>query len=53
MTEVGKTCNICHKRPGIYERVRHCRKCHSEYCKANYERMKQRVKFITDQKEAS
>ena len=32
---VGQTCLICGKKPSIYEKVRHCKECHSEYCKEN------------------
>jgi hypothetical protein len=32
----GETCLICGRKPSVYERVRHCRECHSKYNKKNY-----------------
>jgi len=31
----GKVCLLCGENPSVYENVRHCKKCHLEYCKAN------------------
>jgi len=40
--EKGKICNICFVRVSVYEKVRHCQRCHSIYCKENYDAMKER-----------
>ena len=29
-------CLICREKPSVYKKVRHCRECHSLYCKKNY-----------------
>lgn len=41
MTKERK-CKNC-GQPVAYEKVRHCRECHSEYCKINYALMKERL----------
>ena len=35
-------CKYCGK-PAAYKNVNHCKKCHSLYCKRNYQEMKKRV----------
>ncbi len=31
----GLMCSICHIRHVIYDRVKHCKQCHSDYNKEN------------------
>jgi len=45
---IGRPCLIC-GAPAVYEKVRHCRKCHSAYNKVNMrkhgERMEERIAY--------
>jgi hypothetical protein len=43
-SQVGKPCLVCGK-PSAYKRVRHCKKCHSEYNKMKYEKTKQSIEY--------
>ena len=31
--------------PAAYKKVKHCRKCHSKYCQANYKAVKERKRL--------